>query len=93
MVAPGHEASSNCRCLGRRERLEAHDGLNWDSTVVALTGGYDMNGNLTFAGTRTFTYDVENRLQSDSVASSSVLALAHDPLRRINQTTDTTGST
>lgn len=72
---------------------KAYDGLNRDSTITALTGGYDKNGDLTYDGTRTFTYDVENRLLSDSVGGSSVLALSYDPLGRLNQTTAGASST
>jgi RHS repeat-associated protein len=64
----------------------APDGLNRDATVAAVTNGYDGDGNLTFDGTRTFTYDSENRLTGDSVGGSPVLALAYDPLGRLQQT-------
>ena len=40
------------------------DGLNRYSTVAGTAYGYDLNGNLTSDGTRTFTYDVENRLRT-----------------------------
>jgi uncharacterized protein RhaS with RHS repeats len=44
---------------------------------------YDANGNLTSDGTRTFTYDVENRL----VAATGGVQLGYDPLGRLAWTT------
>jgi RHS repeat-associated protein len=62
-------------------RNATHDGLNRDAAVVAAAG-YDANGNLTFDGTRTFTYDVENRLRT--VTGPGVeLTLQYDPLGRL----------
>jgi RHS repeat-associated protein len=62
------------------------NGLNQIATVAGVTNTYDHNGNLTSDGTRTFTYDAENRLLSDTVGGSTVLALAYDPLGRLQQT-------
>jgi YD repeat-containing protein len=68
------------------------DGLNRDATFAAVgspcgaTGaGYDCNGNLAFDGTRSFTYDHENRLIGE--AGPVTLALAYDPLGRLQQET------
>ena len=64
---------------------KTYDGLNRDATIAATTGGYDANGNLTFDGTRTFTYDRENRLLSASAPTA--VTLAYDPTGRLNRTT------
>ena len=64
---------------------KAYDGLNRDAAIAATTGGYDANGNLTFDGTRTFTYDVENRLLTGSAPTA--ISLSYDPLGRLAQTT------
>jgi len=63
------------------------DGLNRDASVVAA-GGYDANGNETIDknGVRSFFYDVENRLVSES-GGPAALTLAYDPLGRLSQTT------
>ena len=66
------------------------DGLNRDAAVAAVgspcaaTGaGYDCNGNLTFDGTRTFTYDQENRLVGES--GPVAMTLSYDPTGRLQQ--------
>ena len=60
------------------------DGLNRDAAVASLTGGYDGNGNLTNDGSRSFTYDVENRLTGVSIPGSSTTAtLGYDPIGRL----------
>ena len=46
--------------------------------------GYDLNGNLTSDGTRTFLYDTENRLKT--VTGGAGLTLTYDPLGRLRQT-------
>lgn len=61
------------------------DGLNRDAAIAATQGGYDANGNLTFDGTRTFTYDGDNRLVSET--GPVTLALAYDPTGRLQQST------
>ena len=58
------------------------NGLNQYTAAGPAMFGYDANGNLTSDGTRTFTYDAENRL----VAASGGVALAYDPLGRLFQT-------
>jgi RHS repeat-associated protein len=64
---------------------KTYDGLNRDATIAAMTGGYDKNGNLTFDGARTFAYDAENRLVSES--GPVAMSLAYDPLGRLQQST------
>jgi RHS repeat-associated protein len=64
-------------------RAYAANGLNQYSAAGTATFGYDLNGNLTSDGSRTYTYDVENRL----VASSNGAALTYDPLGRLYQVT------
>lgn len=63
--------------------------LNQYSSVGGVTHTYDPKGNLTSDGSRSFGYDVENRLTS--VSGSASLALTYDPLGRLRQTTQ--GST
>lgn len=46
---------------------------------------YDGRGNLTSEGSRTFAYDLENRLTATTDASA--MSLAYDPLGRLRQTT------
>ncbi|HYC68819.1 RHS repeat-associated core domain-containing protein [Brevundimonas sp.] len=67
------------------------DGLNRYVSVAGTTFGYDLRGNLTADGQRTYQYDVENRLTSVSGASS--MTLAYDPLGRLRQTTGASGTT
>jgi hypothetical protein len=50
------------------------NGLNQNATVGAASWTYDKNGNLTSDGTRTFTYDPENRLIGESGPVSLTLA-------------------
>ena len=59
------------------------DGLNRNATVAGVTQTYDHFGNLTSDGTRTFTYDTENRLLTES--GPVTLALSYDPLGRLQQ--------
>ena len=59
------------------------NGLNQYSGVGTLSYLYDANGNLISDGTRTYSYDVENRM----VASSNGAALSYDPLGRLYQVT------
>jgi len=60
----------------------AYNGLNQDSGIAALVGGYDPSGNLAYEGTdpraRTFVYDAENRLLSVSVGGALTLSLEYD---------------
>jgi RHS repeat-associated protein len=65
------------------------NGLNQYSAAGNAAFGYDLNGNLTSDGSRTYTYDVENRL----VSSSNGAALSYDPLGRLYQVTLGTSTT
>jgi RHS repeat-associated protein len=73
------------------------DGLNRYSAVGGQTFGYDTRGNLTSDGSgassRSFIYDIENRLTSASVGGSAALALSYDPLGRLKQTVAGTTTT
>lgn len=64
-----------------------YNGLNQDSTVAAVSGGYDADGNLANEGTggRAFTYDIDNHLISLSGPASGTLT--YDPLGRLASTT------
>ncbi len=55
------------------------NGLNQYTAAGAVSLTYDGNGNLTGDGTRTYTYDVENRL----VLTSTGATLRYDPLGRL----------
>lgn len=60
------------------------NGLNQYASVNGVNYTHDDNGNLTGDGTRSFGYDVENRLTS--VSGSASMALTYDPLGRLRQT-------
>ncbi|CAL4869752.1 hypothetical protein MMA231_04044 (plasmid) [Asticcacaulis sp. MM231] len=68
--------------IGAAATSKTFDGLNRDATIAALTGGYDARGNMTYDGTRTLTYDLENRLLTATGGSAS-LTLAYDPEGRL----------
>lgn len=59
-----------------------HDQLNRDAAIAAASG-YDNAGNLTSDGTRTFTYDADNRLRSVTGGPASV-SLNYDPWGRLS---------
>jgi RHS repeat-associated protein len=66
------------------------DGLNRDTAIAgaeppgATCGeGYDCRGNLAYDGVRTFTYDGENRLLTET--GPVTMALSYDPLGRLQQ--------
>jgi RHS repeat-associated protein len=61
------------------------DGLNRYTSVKGVAFGYDGNQNLTSDGSRTFAYDVENRLTS--VSGSPGVTLGYDPNGRLQQST------
>jgi RHS repeat-associated protein len=67
-------------------RAYVPNGLNQYSTVGGTTFTYDARGNLTSDGTRTFLYDIENRLTEVRVGGSTVMTLTYDPLGRLYQT-------
>ncbi len=57
------------------------NGRNQYTAAGAVTFTYDANGNLTSDGSRSFGYDIENRLVTASGASAAVLR--YDPLGRL----------
>lgn len=59
------------------------NGLNQNASVGGTSWAYDVNGNLTSDGTRTFAYDPENRLLTESGPIS--MTLAYDPAGRLEQ--------
>jgi RHS repeat-associated protein len=74
----------------RRMLREQYEGLQAlhataDASVAGTSFGYDANGNLTSDGSRTFTYDVENRLRT--VTGGAGLTLTYDPLGRLKDST------
>ena len=66
-------------------RPYVRDGLNRYASVNGVASTYDGRGNLTSEGSRTFAYDLENRLAATTDASA--MSLAYDPLGRLRQTT------
>ncbi|HTU12442.1 MAG TPA: RHS repeat-associated core domain-containing protein [Allosphingosinicella sp.] len=64
------------------------NGLNQYHLVEGISLTYDTNGNLASEGSRTFTYDVENRL----VGSSNGVTLRYDPLGRLYQLAEAAGT-
>ena len=64
-------------------RAYTTNGLNQYSAAGSASFGYDANGNLTSDGTKTFTYDIENRL----VGRSGGVTLSYDPLGRLYEVT------
>lgn len=60
------------------------NGLNQYSSVSGVAFSHDLNGNLTGDGSRTFVYDIENRLTN--VSGSASMTLSYDPLGRLRQT-------
>lgn len=69
----------------------AVNGLNQYTSVGAATLTYDANGNLTGDGTRTYLYDVENRLVS--AAGPAAVSLVYDPLGRLFSVAQANGTT
>ncbi|HEY1561944.1 MAG TPA: RHS repeat-associated core domain-containing protein, partial [Caulobacteraceae bacterium] len=59
------------------------NGLNQNASVGGTSWAYDANGNLTSDGVRTFSYDPENRLLTES--GPITLSLAYDPTGRLQQ--------
>ena len=58
------------------------NGLNQYTAAGSATFTYDDNGDLTGDGTNTYTYDVENRMVSATVAAGTA-QLIYDPLGRL----------
>jgi len=71
------------------QRPYTTNGLNQYTGAGGATFGYDDNGNLTSDGSRTYLYDIENRL----VSSSNGAALVYDPLGRLFQVSSPTTTT
>jgi len=73
--------------LGTASRAYTTNGLNQYASVSGTAHTYDANGNLTSDGTRTFAYDVENRLvgAAPSTGSGQAVVLRYDPLGRLWQ--------
>ena len=63
------------------------NGLNQYTSVSGTTYQNDANGNLIGDGSRTFGYDIENRLAS--VSGGASLTLTYDPNGRLRQTVGT----
>jgi RHS repeat-associated protein len=64
------------------------NGLNELASVGGVTATNDANGNLTYAGTGTFSYDVENKLKAVTTGGVSAFS-TYDPLDRLTQLTGT----
>ena len=69
-------------------RSYAVNGLNQYIAAGPAAFQYDANGNLVSDGTRTFTYDVENRL----VTAAGGVTLRYDPLGRLYEVTGGSGT-
>lgn len=67
------------------------DGLNRYSASGTIAPTYDARGNLTSAGTTTYSYNSENRLISASGGTSATLA--YDPMLRLRETSAASGTT
>lgn len=63
----------------------APDGLNRYGSVAGTTYTYDARGNLTSDGVRSFSYDPENHLLTETGGAG--LTLSYDPLGRLYQGT------
>jgi len=72
------------RCR-RPSKSYVPNGLNQYTSVGGTNYSYDLRGNLTSDGVRTFTYDSENHLLTESGGAG--LTLSYDPLGRLYQTT------
>jgi len=99
-----HNAASQIRSVNRDNDIYAWtghyavnrtyttNGLNQYSAAVSNLGnasyGYDANGNLISDGSKTYTYDAENRLVSATPGGT----LAYDPLGRLYQITASNGT-
>lgn len=81
--------------FGALNQSYTRNGLNRYTAVGGATfsysGGDGQRGNLTSDGTRTFDYDLENRLLT--VTGGTSLTLTYDPLGRVRTTSDGTNTT
>jgi RHS repeat-associated protein len=65
---------------------KSYDGLNRDTSITVIPGGYDKNGNLSDEGSggRSMTYDIDNRLLTIVRSSTGLNAtLTYDPAGRL----------
>ena len=69
----------------------AANGLNQYASISATSFTYDGRGNLTSDGTRTFTYDIENRLLTGSAPTA--VTLTYDPVDRLQTSTASSATT
>ena len=67
------------------------NGLNQYASVSGANYTYDGRGNLTSDGTRSFTYDLENRLLTASAPTA--VALSYDPAGRLQTSTANSSTT
>ena len=74
-------ASAYERTVPALNQSYSRNGLNQYTNVGGATHTHDLRGNLTSDGSRTFSYDLENRLLSVSGSASGTLA--YDPLGRL----------
>jgi RHS repeat-associated protein len=72
-------------------RAYTANGLNQYSAAGSASFTYDANGNLSSDGTNSYIYDAENRLVS--VTGGRAANLVYDPLGRLQQIDNGTGST
>jgi RHS repeat-associated protein len=75
--------------LANQNRTDTHDGINHVDTTGTTTAGHDARGNTNALHSALYGHDSENRMTS---ASGSV-AMAYDPLGRLYQLSDPTGTT
>ena len=98
MLATGPLGSITSDAVGNRTQVATppattsytHNTLNQYTVVGGVTLTYDPNGNLTNDGTRTYTYDAENRLVGSSAVGSSVTYTYDAFGRRIAKTVNGT---
>src|ERR1019366_3015348 len=74
----GHPANQNISYTA--------NGLNQYSAVAGTSFTYDSRGNLTSDGTRTFTYDIENHLLTET-GGTTAATLPYDPIGRLQTST------
>jgi len=78
---------------GSANRAYSVNGLNQYTDVGTAHLEHDARGNLLSDGTRTFTYDIENRLTEVRQGTTSVMTLEYDPLGRLFRTVAGTANT
>ena len=81
-------ANDNYNWLGASiSRSYSRNGLNQYTAISGTTHAYDLRGNLTSDGLRTFAYDLENRLTQVTGGALSFTA-SYDPLGRLRTSGD-----